>query len=276
MSTTAPETASHTRPEQKRTSVKKIRTIVVDDEPLARERLATLLGTEADVEVVAQCRDGEEAVAAIQDHSPDLVFLDVQMPQMNGFDVIEAVGTDRMPLVIFVTAYDQHALKAFQVRALDYILKPFDRERFTEALTRARKQIERDETGDLGRRLLALVKDLRRDQPRSDRLVVKSGGRLFFLRMDEIDWIEAAGNYVRLHVGNTSHLLRETMNAIEGRLDPEKFFRIHRSRIVNMERIQEMQPWLNGEYAVVLRTGTRLTLSRGYREKLQERLGRNL
>jgi two-component system LytT family response regulator len=256
--------------------MKKIRTLIVDDEPLARERLATLLATEPDVEVVAQCRDGEEAVMAVQDHSPDLMFLDVQMPGMDGFEVIDAVGPERMPLVIFVTAYDQHALRAFGVRALDYILKPFDRERFAEALQRARKQVERDETGDLGRRLLALVKDLRRDQPRSDRLVVKSAGRLFFLRMDEIDWIEASGNYVRLHVGPASHLLRETMNAIEGRLDPEKFFRIHRSRIVNMERIQEMQPWLNGEYAVVLKTGTRLTLSRGYREKLQERLGRGI
>ena len=256
--------------------MKKIRVAIADDEPLARERLASLLSSEPDVELVAQARDGEEAVTAIHDQTPDLVFLDVQMPQMNGFEVIEAVGTDRMPLVIFVTAYDQHALKAFQVRALDYLLKPFDRERFTDSLQRARKQIERDETGDLGRRLLALVKDLRRDQPRSDRLVVKSGGRLFFLRADEIDWIEAAGNYVRLHVGNSSHLLRETMNAIEGRLDPEKFFRIHRSRIVNMERIQELQPWLNGEYAVLLRTGTRLTLSRGYREKLQDRLGRGL
>ena len=256
--------------------MKKIRTLVVDDEPLARERLTSLLAAESDIEVVGQCRDGEEAVRAIMDHSPDLVFLDVQMPAMNGFDVIDAVGSERMPLVIFVTAYDQHALKAFQVRALDYVLKPFDRERFQEALQRARAHIQRDETGDLGRRLLALVKDLRRDQPKTDRLVVKSGGRLFFLRTDEIDWIEAAGNYVRLHVGNTSHLLRETMNAIEGRLDPEKFFRIHRSRIVNMERIQEMQPWLNGEYAVVLRTGTRLTLSRGYREKLQERLARTV
>ena len=254
--------------------MKKIRVLIADDEPLARERLAGLLSSEPDVELVAQARDGEEAVTSIHDHSPDLVFLDVQMPQMNGFEVIEAVGTEKMPLVIFVTAYDQHALKAFQVRALDYLLKPFDRERFTDALQRARKQIERDETGDLGRRLLALVKDLRRDQPRSDRLVVKSGGRLFFLRTDEIDWVEAAGNYVRLHVGTTSHLLRETMNAIEARLDPEKFFRIHRSRIVNMERIQEMQPWLNGEYAVVLRNGTRVTLSRGYREKLQERLGK--
>ena len=254
--------------------MKKIKVLVADDEPLARERLSGLLGQEPDIEVVGQARDGEEAVTAIHDDSPDLVFLDVQMPQMSGFDVIEAVGSDKMPLVIFVTAYDQHALKAFQVRALDYLLKPFDRERFKDALSRARKQLERDENGDLGRRLLALVKDLRRDQPKSDRLVVKSGGRLFFLRTDEIDWVEAAGNYVRLHVGPGSHLLRETMNAIEGRLDPEKFFRIHRSRIVNMERIQELQPWLNGEYAVLLRPGTRLTLSRGYREKLQDRLGR--
>ena len=254
--------------------MKKIKVLVADDEPLARERLSGLLGQEPDIEVVGQARDGEEAVTAIHDDSPDLVFLDVQMPQMSGFDVIEAVGSDKMPPVIFVTAYDQHALKAFQVRALDYLLKPFDRERFRDALSRARKQLERDENGDLGRRLLALVKDLRRDQPKSDRLVVKSGGRLFFLRTDEIDWVEAAGNYVRLHVGPGSHLLRETMNAIEGRLDPEKFFRIHRSRIVNMERIQELQPWLNGEYAVLLRTGTRLTLSRGYREKLQDRLGR--
>jgi two-component system LytT family response regulator len=254
----------------------KIRVLVADDEPLARERLTGLLSQEPDIEVVGQARDGEEAITAIHDDTPDLVFLDVQMPQMNGFEVIEAVGTDKMPLVIFVTAYDQHALKAFQVRALDYLLKPFDRERFKDALQRARKQLEREENGDLGRRLLALVKDLRRDQPKSDRLVVKSGGRLFFLRTDEIDWVEAAGNYVRLHVGPGSHLLRETMNAIEGRLDPEKFFRIHRSRIVNMERIQELQPWLNGEYAVLLRTGTRLTLSRGYREKLQDRLGRSI
>jgi len=248
--------------------------VIVDDEPLARERLASLLSAEQDIEVVAQCRDGEEAVAALEQHTPDLVFLDVQMPGLNGFEVLEAVGPEKMPLVVFVTAYDQHALRAFQVRALDYLLKPFDRDRFKDALQRARAHIQRDETGDLGRRLLALVKDLRRDQPKTDRLVVKSGGRLFFLRTDEIDWVEAAGNYVRLHVGSASHLLRETMNAIEGRLDPEKFFRIHRSRMVNMERIQEMQPWLNGEYAVLLRTGTRLTLSRGYREKLQDRLGR--
>ena len=252
--------------------MKKIRTLIVDDEPLARERLAGLLAAEPDIEILGQCRDGEEAVRAIVEQTPDLVFLDIEMPQMSGFEVIEAVGGERMPLVIFVTAHDQHALRAFQVRALDYLLKPFDRDRFRDALQRARKQVDRQDDGEIGRRLLALVKDLRRDQPRTDRLVVKSGGRLFFLRADEIDWVEAAGNYVRLHVGSTSNLLRETMNAIEGRLDPEKFFRIHRCRIVNMERIQELQPWLNGEYAVLLRTGTRLTLSRGYREKLQERL----
>ena len=257
-------------------SGKLLRVLIVDDEPLARQRIEDLLAHEQGIEIAGMADNGDKAIERIRSQHPDLVFLDVQMPGMTGLDVVRSIGVEAMPPTIFVTAYDQHALKAFQVRALDYILKPFDRERFSDALQRARRQIEREETGDLGRRLLALVKDLRRDQPRSDRLVVKSGGRLFFLRMDEIDWIEAAGNYVRLHVGTTSHLLRETMNAIEGRLDPEKFFRIHRSRIVNMERIQEMQPWLNGEYAVVLRTGTRLTLSRGYREKLQERLGRGL
>ena len=258
-------------------SAKPIRTLIVDDEPLARERMRTLLGTEADVEVVGEARDGLEAVETILGQSPDLVFLDVQMPKLDGFEVIQTVGAERMPAVVFVTAYDQHALRAFEVQALDYLLKPFDHDRFQGALKRVRRQIDSQETGDLGRRLLALVRDLKTERPsRTDRLVIKSGGRLFFLRAEEIDWIEAAGNYVRLHVGTTSHLLRETMNAIEGRLDPEKFFRIHRSRIVNMERIQEMQPWLNGEYAVVLRTGTRVTLSRGYREKLQERLGRGL
>jgi len=256
----------------------KIRALVVDDEPMARDRVLSLLQHEDDVEVVGECGDGTQAVSAIHNQAPDLVFLDVQMPGHNGFEVIEAVGADRMPTVIFVTAYDEYALKAFEVHALDYLLKPFGRDRFQQTLQHARAILERRRAGDLGRRLLALVNDIKTEPgpTRLDRLVVKSGGRVFFLRTDQIDWIEAAGNYVRLHVGPTSHLLRETMNAIEGRLDPEKFFRIHRSRIVNMERIQEMQPWLNGEYAVVLRTGTRLTLSRGYREKLQERLGRGV
>lgn len=249
----------------------------MDDEPLARERMRTLLGSETDVEVVGEARDGLEAVENILGQSPDLVFLDVQMPKLDGFEVIQTVGADRMPAVVFVTAYDQHALRAFEVQALDYLLKPFDHDRFQGALKRVRRQIDSQETGDLGRRLLALVRDLKSDRPsRTDRLVVKSGGRLFFLRAEEIDWIEAAGNYVRLHVGNDGHLLRETMNSIEGRLNPDLFFRIHRSHIVNIERIKELQPWFNGEYVVILRNGARLTLSRGYREKLQERMGKPL
>ncbi len=256
--------------------MKKIRTLIVDDEPLARERIRALLTEQPDLDVIGEARDGEEAVQAILAHEPDLVFLDIQMPKMDGFEVIRTVGADNMPLVVFVTAYDQHALKAFDVRALDYLLKPFDRERFAESIGRVRQAIERSGTDEIGRRLLELVRELKPGGGRSERLVIKSAGRLFFLRTDEIDWVEAAGNYVKLHVGADEHLLRETMNGIEVKLDPDKFFRIHRSRIVNMERIKELQPWFNGEYVVILRNGTKLTLSRGYREKLQERLGRPL
>ncbi len=257
--------------------MKKIRTLIVDGEPLARERIRALLSEQADVDVVGEARDGEEAVQAILLHEPDLVFLDIQLPKMDGFEVIRTVGPDNMPLVVFVTASDQYALKAFDVRALDYLLKPFDRDRFAQSIGRVRQAIEHSGTDEIGHRLLELVRELKPGgAPRSDRLVIKSAGRLFFLRMDEIDWVEAAGNYVKLHVVAEEHLLRETMNGIELKLDPDKFFRIHRSRIVNMERIRELQPWFNGEYVVILRNGTKLTLSRGYREKLQERLGRPL
>jgi two-component system LytT family response regulator len=252
------------------------RVLIVDDEPLARERLRTLLADEPGMEVAGEAADGGSATDAIRALGPDLVFLDVQMPGSSGFDVIQQVGADKMPFVVFVTAYDRYALRAFDVHALDYLLKPFDRERFRQALTRARQQLDRRTGGDLERRLIALVKDLKPAQTRVDRFVVKSGGRVFFVRNDEIDWIEAAGNYVKLHVGTDSHLFRETMNSVEARLDPDLFFRIHRSHIVNIERIRELQPWFNGEYVVFLKNGTRLTLSRGYREKLQERVGRTI
>lgn len=235
----------------------KIRTMVVDDEPMARERIIGLLNQEKDIDVVGEYSDGTQAVSAIQSQHPDLVFLDVQMPA-----------------VVFVTAYDEYALKAFEVHAIDYLLKPFGRDRFAQTLQHAREHFERRRAGDLGKRLMALVQDIKPETQRLDRLVVKSGGRVFFLRTPEIDWIEAAGNYVRLHLGEESHLFRETMNNMEGRLDVQRFVRIHRSRIVNTDRIKEMQPWFNGEYVVVLQNGTRLTLSRGYREKLQERLGK--
>jgi two-component system, LytTR family, response regulator len=256
--------------------VNKIRTLVVDDEPMARERILGLLAQEQDVEVIGQCADGIQAVSAIQQLSPELVFLDVQMPAVDGFGVIKQIGADRMPMVVFVTAYDEYALQAFEVHALDYLLKPFGRDRLQQCLDHARHQRERHRAGELGKSLLALVQDFRPEQKKQDRLVVKSGGRVFFVRTEDIDWIEASGNYVRLHLKEQSYLFRETMNQMESRLDPQRFFRIHRSRIVNTERIKELQPWFNGEFVVVLQNGTQLRLSRSYREKLEERLGKAL
>jgi two-component system, LytTR family, response regulator len=252
------------------------RVLIVDDEPLARERLRTLLQEEPGFEIVGEAGDGTTGAESILALQPDLVFLDVQMPGADGFDVIEAVGADKMPFVVFVTAYDRYALRAFDVHALDYLLKPFDRERFRQALTRARQQLDRNGNGDIERRLAAIVSDLRPAKAKADRFVVKSGGRIFFVRTGEIDWIEAAGNYVKLHVGNDSHLIRETMNAVESKLSPDLFVRVHRCHIVNIEQVRELQPWFNGEYVVFLKNGTRLTLSRGYRERLQERVGRTI
>ncbi|HSC27347.1 MAG TPA: LytTR family transcriptional regulator DNA-binding domain-containing protein [Vicinamibacterales bacterium] len=255
---------------------RKTRVLIADDEPLARERLRTLLGDEPWVQIAAECQSGVETIEAIARHSPDLVFLDIQMPDATGFDVIAAIEPGRMPLVVFVTAFDEYALRAFDVHALDYLLKPFDRERFQQTLNRARQQLERRPNGDFEQRLIDLVRDLKPPDNRRPRFVIKAGGRVFFVRADEVDWIESAGNYVKLHVGTDAHLMRETMSALEARLDPAIFFRIHRCHIVNIERVKELQPWFNGEYVVFLQNGTRLTLSRGYRDKLQERLGRTL
>ena len=250
----------------------KIRVLIVDDEPLARERIRTLLSNESDVEIIGECADGREAVSFIKRDAPDLLFLDVQMPEMSGFEVLEKIGAGHLPSIIFVTAYDQYALRAFDVHALDYLLKPFDRERFQTALERARTEIERARGGHLQERLLSLLADLKVEQKYLERLVIKDAGRVFFLRTEEIDWIESAGNYVRLHVARDSHLLRETMNTLETRLSPAKFLRIHRTAIINVERIKEMHPMFRGEYVLVLRDGTRLTSSRAYKERLQELL----
>jgi two-component system LytT family response regulator len=257
-------------------STRTIRALIADDEPLARERVRTLLGSEPDVEVVGEAKDGLETVDAIMATTPDLVFLDVQMPKLDGFEVIDTVGPERMPSVVFVTAFDQHALRAFEVQALDYLLKPFDQERFQSALKRIRRQMDSQETGDLGRRLLALVKDLKSDQrpSRSDRLVVKSGGRLFFLRADEIDWVEAAGNYVRLHVGAESHLHRQTLADLNARIDPSRFVRIHRCAVVNLDRVVELRGARSGHYEVLLRGGARLSMSRRYRRQVLARSAR--
>ncbi|HEX8879470.1 MAG TPA: LytTR family DNA-binding domain-containing protein [Candidatus Acidoferrum sp.] len=250
----------------------KIRTLIVDDEPLGRERIRALLARDPEIDVVEECPDGRRAVAAIERSRPDLVFLDVQMPEMDGFAVLEAIAGDRMPAIIFVTAYDRYAVQAFEVHALDYLLKSFDRDRFEAALERAKEEVHRSKAGVLSERLAGLLEDLQAKQKRLTRLVVKSGGRVVFLRVEEIDWVEAADNYVRIHAGRESHLIRETLQSLEGRLNPDKFLRIHRSTLVNVDRIRELQPIFHGDYLVKLNDGTELTLSRSYREKLLEPL----
>ena len=250
----------------------KIKTLIVDDEALARERLRQLLEREPEIEIVGECADGRDAVSTIQRESPDLVFLDIQMPELDGFGVLAAMGAEPAPLVVFVTAHDQFALRAFEVHAVDYLLKPFDRERFQTALRRALERVKHRESGAIERRQSALLAELKPAPKSAERLAVKSGGRVVFVKIHDIDWIEAAHNYVELHAGKESHLLRETLNAIEARLAPEIFVRISRSVIVNLERIKELQPLFHGEYTVTLHNGTRLTLSRRYRDQLP-RLG---
>jgi two-component system, LytTR family, response regulator len=252
-----------------------LRTLIVDDEPLARERVRMMLGMHDDVAVIGEVGDGQQAIDAIRQERPDLVFLDVQMPSVDGFGVLRALEGEIMPYVVFVTAYDQYALRAFEVHALDYVLKPFNAERFSQALQRARNAIARrdDLDGSVDKdRLRSLVASLTAEQREKQRIVVKSSGRVFFVKVDDIDWIEAEGNYVRLHMGAQSHLLRETMKGMESVLDTSQFIRIHRSTIVNADRIRELQPLFHGEYAVILRDGTRLVASRGPDNRLKKLL----
>lgn len=255
----------------------KIKTLIVDDEPLARRNLRVLLEKDPQIEILDECRNGREAVKAINTLSPDLIFLDIQMPEMDGFDVLGHVGPEHIQAIIFVTAFDQYALKAFDVHALDYLLKPFDDERFGHALQRAKTQIEAREINRLSKRLLALLaeRESERKIVRKDyltRFMIKDSGRVVLVKVDDVDFIEADGNYAKLHVGRKAHLLREKMNDLEGRLDPARFVRIHRSIIVNLDRIKEMHPHFNGDYIVVLEDGRQLRLSRARRENLEARL----
>jgi len=262
---------------------RKIRTVIVDDEPLAREGIRLLIQDDAPIEIVAECANGREAIEAIQTARPDLLFLDVQMPEMNGFDVLHHLTVEQWPTIIFVTAYDQYALQAFEAQALDYLLKPFSDERFYRALARAKTQIEQNRIKEQNRTLRALLAAYQNNQSKQtlpasssylERLVIKAGGRIIFLDAHEIDWIEAADYYIALHIGNRSHVLRETMAELEAKLDPQKFLRIHRSIIVNLERITQLQAEGSGDYSVILRDGTKLKLSRRRREKLQLMLKR--
>jgi len=257
----------------------KIKTIIVDDEPLARRNLRVLLERDPQIEILEECRNGREAVKAINTLSPDLIFLDIQMPEMDGFDVLENVGAEHVQAIVFVTAFDQYALKAFEVHALDYLLKPYDDLRFTQALQLAKAQIETREISKVSKRLLALLEEREnqkvlstRQKPYLTRLMIKLASRVVLLKVDDIDWIEADGNYAKLHVGKKAHLLREKMHDLESQLDPQRFVRIHRSIIVNLERIKELHPHFNGDYIVVLEDGQQLKLSRSRRENLEARL----
>jgi two-component system, LytTR family, response regulator len=255
---------------------RKVRTLVVDDEPLARQSLRILLEGDPQVALIGEAGSGREALALIRRESPDLVFLDIQMPELDGFGVLERIEAAELPVVVFVTAFDQYALRAFEYHALDYLLKPFDDARFEKTLRRAKEQVEQREIKDLSRRLIALLEGREGQtvsasaQPQYlSRLLIKSAGRVSFLKTEEIDWIGAEDYYVKLHVGRKNHLLRETMNDMEAKLDPARFVRIHRSAIVNVERIRELHQHFNGEYLVVLQDGTELKLSRSRREQLQ-------
>jgi len=255
------------------TAAQSIRTLIVDDEPLARRKIRRLLSRDPEVEILADCANGLEAIAAITATRPSLVFLDVQMPEIDGFDVLESIPASNMPFIIFVTAYDQYALRAFEVSAVDYLVKPFDRRRFEKALQRAKSRLVNERGSDVNRQTLALLEELKARSSHVERLVIKAGGRAFFLKTEEIDWIEAEGKYVRLHVGKESYLLREAIGSMESQLDPKKFPRIHRSTIVNIDRVRELQPWFHNEYRVILKDGTELMLSRSCRKKLGELLG---
>jgi two-component system LytT family response regulator len=250
-----------------------IRALIVDDEAAARRRIKQFLSDLPEVEVVGECEDGQQAVAFIREHAPDLVFLDVQMPRMNGFNVIVEVGAELIPAVIFVTAYDQFAIRAFEVHAVDYLLKPFNRERFRQAVERAVQLIRTAQQGSpFTNRLQELCQELVAVAEYKKRLQIKAEGRLILLDKEKIDWVETVDNHLRLHVGRELYAMRGTMSYIESVLDPRKFVRIHRSTLVNIDRIKEMQPLFNGDQLLILDNGTQLPMSRTYRERLQSLL----
>ncbi|MGO8696442.1 MAG: LytR/AlgR family response regulator transcription factor [Limisphaerales bacterium] len=251
----------------------RIRAMIVDDERLAREGIKAFLAEEADVEIVGECADGEAAVRAVEEHRPDLLFLDVQMPRLNGFDVLEAIPPGLMPLVIFTTAHDEHAIQAFEVNALDYLLKPFKQARFKMALQRVREHLTARTAAGADPRLASLLAGLQAPAGGGLRILVKSPDHILFLKAEEIDYIEAAGNYLVLHAGKDRHIVRETMAAMEARLSPAGFMRVSRSAIVNLNRIGQLEPLVApGEFCLILKTGARLNMTCSLSE-LQRRMG---
>ena len=245
-----------------------IRTVIADDEGLARKKLRLLLSVEDGVSVVAECRESNQTIAAVEQHRPDLLMLDIQMPELDGFQVLRHISRDQMPVVIFTTAYDQYAIRAFEAHALDYLLKPFNQQRLHHALERVKAELLKSHEQSVKARIIDLLSESASESQPLRRLVIRTSGRLVFLELDEVDWIEAAANYVKLHVGKDSFLLREGIGHISARLNPEQFVRIHRSFIANVRRIRELQPCDSGEYIAVLRDGKELSCSRGCRPQL--------
>lgn len=252
----------------------KYKVLIVDDEPLARRSIRKFLKAFPEFEIAAECGDGEAAVTAIRARRPELVFLDIQMPEMDGFQVIRAIGVENMPVTIFVTAYDRYALQAFDAQALDYLLKPFPEERFRTALLRAKRSLDRESDRPATAQLSQLLEQVARQQDYAERIPVPHKGRFVFLKVQDLDWIEAEGNYLQLHSNGASHLLRGNMNDMEKKLNPAKFMRIHRSTIVNLEKVKEVQPWFKGHHLVVMTNGQQLKLSRYQKEKLRLLLGK--
>lgn len=247
-----------------------VRALIADDEPLARERIRTLLSRFSQVTIVGEARDGNETLEMIRDLQPSLVFLDVQMPEMDGFAVLEKLDSTSAPAVIFVTAYDAFALRAFEVHAIDYLLKPFTRARFTRAMEHSLRRLGQGNGGvGIEPGLLSLLESIRSERKAQGRIAIRSEQGVYFVRISDIDWLEAFGNYVKIHVGSQEHLLRDSLKCLEERLDPNRFLRVHRSAVVNLDSIERLEPWFHGEYSVCLRDGTKLTSSRTYSERLR-------
>ena len=264
---------------QGKTASSPLRVIIADDERLARKKLHILLESEPEVQVVAECEDGRQTISAIHAHLPDLLLLDIQMPDLDGFQVLNEVPPGEMPVVIFTSAYDQYAIRAFEAHALDYLLKPFDQERLHHSIERACSEVRKSGDREITHRIMDLLSRVRsetRSGPEPEgRLVIRAKGRVIFLNLDEIDWVEAAANYVRLNVGKEAYFFRETISRIAERLNPNLFIRIHRSTIVNVRKIKELIPVNSGEYIVILKTGKELSCSRGYRAGLQSVIDKN-
>jgi two-component system LytT family response regulator len=256
--------------------MKKIKALIIDDEPPARSVIRRMLAEDSGIEIVGECSNGIEATKSIGEHNPDLLFLDIQMPEMNGFELIQSFDERNFPAVIFITAYDQYAVRAFEVSAVDYLLKPFDHERLETAVAKARQNLEERGFNERNEQVVKLLKKLNTENEFLKRFIIKDNGRVIFVPATDVDWIKSDGNYLLIHTAHKKHIIRDTMKNIETRLDPNKFFRIHRSTIVNIDRIKELQVHFNEKHLVILQNGKELILSRRYRDKLSKKLGASI